>query len=218
MTLEYVLKQTILFRRRCASGYFDTVCAYGGAFLSGLGDFVTLFEPIASTLEREGTGHIVASIGAESGEIPYTAYYAKKSYIEKNPEIIQAFTNAVYKGQRWVENHSENEVAEALKDAFPDNDQQLLETVVKRYREQDAWNKTPVMKEEALLRLQDVMKDAENKGYPPFEKIVNNTFAEKGKIIIKPGKMFLTVCHYIADMKLVCIGTQKLYTKKQDLV
>ncbi|NLO38820.1 MAG: ABC transporter substrate-binding protein [Ruminiclostridium sp.] len=181
MTLEYVLKQNKLIPGKDVE--VDTSVQFalmGGAFLSGQGDYVTLFEPVASTFEREGTGHIVASIGAESGEIPYTAYYAKKSYMEKNPEIIQAFTNAIYKGQQWVENHSNKEVAEALKGAFPDNDLELLEMIVNRYKTQDAWNKTPDMKEEAFMKLQQVMQTAgELKELAPFDKLVDNTFAEK---------------------------------------
>lgn len=181
MTLEYVLKKNNIIPGEDVE--VDTSVQFalmGGAFLSGQGDFVTLFEPVASSLELEGTGHIVASIGAESGEIPYTAYYAKKSYIEKNPDIIQAFTNAIYKGQQWVETHSDREVAEALKDAFPDNDLKLLETVVKRYKEQDTWNKTPDMKEQTLMKLQEVMQEAgELKEIAPFDKIVDNTYANK---------------------------------------
>jgi len=181
MTLEYVLKQN-----KIIPGVDVTVATsvqfalMGGAFASGQGDFVTLFEPVASSFEREGTGYIVASIGADSGEIPYTAYYAKKSYIEKNKDVIQKFTNAIYKGQQWVETHSNREVAEALKESFPDTDLELLETVVSRYKEQDTWNKTPAMKEEAFNRLQEVMKEAgELKEIAPFDKIVDNTFAEK---------------------------------------
>lgn len=181
MTLEYVLKQNKIIPG--VDVEVDTSIQFalmGGAFASGQGDFVTLFEPVASSFEREGTGFIVASIGAESGEIPYTAYYAKKSYIKKNKDVIQKFTNALYKGQQWVETHSNKEVAEALKESFPDTDVSLLETVVSRYKEQDTWNKTPVMKEEALNRLQEVMKEAgELKETAPFDKLADNTFAEK---------------------------------------
>ncbi|NLY18035.1 MAG: ABC transporter substrate-binding protein, partial [Clostridiaceae bacterium] len=181
MTLEYVLKQNSIIPFEDVE--IDTSIQFalmGGAFLSGQGNFVTLFEPVASSVEREGKGYIVASIGAESGEIPYTAYYAKKSYMEKNPDVIQAFTNAIYKGQQWVENHSNREVAEVLLESFPDTDPELLETVVARYKEQDTWNKTPVMKEDAFLRLQEVMKEAgELKDFAPFDKIVNNKYAEE---------------------------------------
>lgn len=181
MTLEYVLRKNNIIPGRDV--IVDTSIQFalmGGAFLSGKGDFVTLFEPVASSLEREGTGYIVASIGAESGEIPYTAYYARKSYIEDNTEIIQSFTNALYKGQKWVETHSEKEVAEVLQESFPDSDLELLETVVRRYKQQDTWNKTPIMKEEALMRLQEIMQEAgELNTIAPFDKLVDNSFAEK---------------------------------------
>lgn len=181
MTLEYVLRQNKVIPG--VDVEVDTSIQFalmGGAFISGQGDFVTLFEPVASSLEREGKGYIVASIGAESGEIPYTAYYAKRSYINKNKDVIQAFTNAIYKGQQWVENSSNKEVAKVLLEAFPETDLELLETVVARYKEQDTWNKTPVMKEEALLRLQEVMKEAgELKNIAPFSELVDNKFAEE---------------------------------------
>lgn len=181
MTLEHVLRQNKIIPG--VDVEVDTSIQFalmGGAFISGQGDFVTLFEPVASSLEREGKGYIVASIGAESGEIPYTAYYAKRSYINKNKDVIQAFTNAIYKGQQWVENSSNEEVAKVLLEAFPETDLELLETVVARYKEQDAWNKTPVMKEEALLKLQEVMKEAgELKNIAPFSELVDNKFAEE---------------------------------------
>ena len=181
MTLEHVLRKNNLTPG--VDVEVDTSIQFalmGGAFISGQGDFVTLFEPVASSLEREGKGYIVASIGAESGEIPYTAYYAKRSYINKNKDVIQAFTNAIYKGQQWVENNDNKEVAKALLESFPDTDLELLETVVARYKEQDTWNKTPVMKEEALLKLQEVMKEAgELKNIAPFNELVDNKFAEE---------------------------------------
>ena len=181
MTLEYVLKQNNLIPGKDVE--VDTSIQFalmGGAFLSGMGDFVTLFEPVASSFEKEGTGYIVASMGEASGEIPYTAYYANKSYIEKNPDIIQSFTNAIYKAQLWIERSSDREVAEAIADSFPDTDLDLLETVVKRYKDQDAWNKTPVMKEDAFNRLQEVMKEAgELSDFAPYDKLVDNSFAEK---------------------------------------
>ena len=181
MTLEYVLKKNGLdIKNDC---YVDTSIQFAlmaGAFTSGQGDFVTLFEPVASSLEKEGKGYIVASIGKESGEIPYTAYYAKKSYINDNPKIIEAFSKAVYKGQQWVENHSAREIAEVIKPSFPDSDIDLLETVVNRYKNQDTWCKTPVMKKEALDLLQEVMQEAgELDKKVSFEDLVNNSFAEK---------------------------------------
>ena len=187
MTLEYVLKKNGVVPGKDVS--VDTSVQFAlmaGAFTGGSGDYVALFEPVASTLEREGKGYIVASIGKDSGEIPYTSYYAKKSYIRKNPEIIQKFTNVVYRGQLWVDTHTPEEIADAIKESFPDSDKELLTVVAKRYKEQDTWNKTPAMKQEALGLLQEVMKEAgELKQEAPFESIVDNSFAEKAVKMIK---------------------------------
>jgi len=181
MTLEYVMKNHGVIPGVDAE--VDTSVQFAlmaGAFTGGLGDYVALFEPTASMLEREGKGYVVASIGKESGEIPYTAYFAKKSYIEKNPEIIQKFTNAIYKGQLWVESHTPEEIAKSIKPSFPDTDEEILIAVAKRYKEQDTWNKDPIMKKEALDRLQEVMKTAgELKQEAPYEKIVTTEFAQR---------------------------------------
>lgn len=183
MTLEHVVRSKGLEPNKDVT--FDDSIQFNlmaGAFISGTGDFVTAFEPVATDIEKQGKGYIVASIGEESGEIPYTAYFATKNYIAKNKDTIQKFTNAIYKGQQWVKNHSPKEIAEAIKPSFPDTDLETLETVAKRYKEIDAWNDTPVLKKEAFDRLQAVMTEAgELKQTAPYDKIVNNTFAEKAK-------------------------------------
>ncbi|ADU73257.1 NitT/TauT family transport system substrate-binding protein [Acetivibrio thermocellus AD2] len=181
MTLEYVLKKNNLIPG--VDVYIDTSVQFAlmaGAFTGGQGDYVTLFEPVASTVEKEGKGYIITSIGKESGEIPYTAYYASKSYIEKNKDIIQKFTNAIYKGQKWVETHTPEEIADVIKPSFPDSDKETLITVAKRYKETDVWNKDPILKKESLDLLQEVMSMAgELKKEAPYEKIVTTEFAEK---------------------------------------
>ena len=183
MTLEYVLKknginpQTDLILDDSIK--FDLMA---GAFASGDADYVTLFEPTASLTEQEKKGYVVASVGEEAGEIPYTAYFAKKSYIEKNEDTIQGFTNAVYKGQQWVKDHTSKEIAEAIQSFFPGTDLALLETSIQSYKDIEAWNDTPVLKEEAFNRLQEVMTMAgELKTQAPYDKIVNNTYANKVK-------------------------------------
>ena len=181
MTFEYVLKQNGLDTKKDLilddSIKFDLMA---GAFAGGTADYVTLFEPTASMTEAQGKGYIVASVGEEAGEIPYTAYFAKKSYIESNPKIIQGFTNAVYKGQTWVKEHTAKEIAEKVQSFFPDTDLDMLTNSIQRYKDIDAWNETPVLKQEAFERLQTVMQEAgelENKA--PYDVIVNNEFAEK---------------------------------------
>ena len=180
MTLEYVVKQHGMTPG--ADVIFDDsiqFSAMAGAFISGTGDYVALFEPTASSLEAEGAGFIVASVGAESGEIPYTAYFAQKSFIEKNEELIQSFTNAIAKGLAWVQEHTAAEVAKVIQPSFPDTDLKTLETVVQNYKDIDAWRAEPDMKEESFQKLQTVMHEAgELEKTAPFSELVNNSFAE----------------------------------------
>lgn len=181
MTFEYVLKQKGLDTKNDLilddSISFDLMA---GAFAGGNAEYVTLFEPTASMTEEQGAGYIVASVGAEAGEIPYTAYFAKKSYIAKNEKLIQNFTDAIYKGQKWTEEHSAKEIAELIKDFFPSTDVQMLESSIQRYKDIDAWNKTPVMTEEAFNKLQDVIEEAgELEKRADYEKVVNNKYAEE---------------------------------------
>lgn len=181
MTLEYVLKQNGINPQTDLilddSIKFDLMA---GAFSSGEAEYVTLFEPTASMTEMQGKGYVVASVGEASGEIPYTAYFAKKSYIEKNPDIIQNFTNAIYEGQQWVKEHTSKEIAESVQSFFPDTDLEMLETAIQSYKDIDAWNDTPVLTKESFEKLEDVMIEAgELLNKVPYEELVNNTYAEK---------------------------------------
>lgn len=181
MTLEYVLKKNGLNPKTDLilddSIKFDLMA---GAFTGGTADYVTLFEPTASMTENAGKGYVVASVGEAAGEIPYTAYFAKKSYIEENSETIAKFTNAIYKGQVWVKEHSSREIAEEIKDFFPDTDVELLANVLQNYIDIDAWNENPILKEESYNLLQTVMEEAgELKTRAPYEKVVNNSYAEE---------------------------------------
>ena len=181
MTLEYVLRKNGIDPKKDLvlddSIKFDLMA---GAFASGNADYVTLFEPTASLTQNQKKGYIVASVGKEAGEIPYTAYFAKKSYITNNKDTIQGFTDAIYQGQQWVKDHSSKEIAEQIQSFFPDTDVDLLTTVIQNYKDIDAWNDTPILKEEAFNRLQEVMSMAgELKNKVPYDKIINNSFAEK---------------------------------------
>lgn len=181
MTLEWVLKQN-----KIVPGEDTTIdtsiqfAAMSGAFLSGVGEYVTLFEPAALALEKENKGYVVASIGVESGELPYTAYNAKKSFIEENPEVIQKFTNAIYKGQVWVDEHSPEEIAASISPFFPDTAMEDLTAVVKRYKDQDTWKKVPLLSKPAFELMQDIVEEAGILGKrAPYEKLVVTDFAEK---------------------------------------
>ena len=181
MTLEYVLKKNGINPGTDLvlddSIKFDLMA---GAFSAGNADYVTLFEPTASNTQNQGKGYIVASVGEASGEIPYTAYFAKKSYIENNENTIQDFTDAIYEGQKWVEEHSARQIAESIQNFFPDTELDLLETAIQKYKDIDAWNETPVLKQESFDRLQEVMTMAgELEKKAPYNKIINNKYAEE---------------------------------------
>ena len=183
MTLEYVLRKNGINPKTDLklddSIKFDLMA---GAFTSGDAEYVTLFEPTASLTEQQGKGYIVASVGKEAGDIPYTAYFAKKSYIEKNENLIQNFTNAICEGEKWVKNHTSEEIANVIMNFFPGTEKDLIKTAVQSYKDIDAWNETPVLKQESFNRLQEVMTMAgELQNKAPYEKIVNNTYSEKAR-------------------------------------
>lgn len=186
MTLEYVLKQNgLVLGEQLAAGETHVrtdiqFSAMGGAFMGGEGDFVTLFEPTATQVEAAGEGYVVASMGQLSGEIPYTAYSCLASYMEKNPELIHHFTNAIYKGQQYVKTHSAEEIAKIIAPQFKEMNLKDLTSVIERYKANDTWCTEPLLKEESLNHLMDVMEMAgELTSRPPFDKIVNTSFAEK---------------------------------------
>lgn len=130
------------------------------AFASGTGDFVQLFEPQASVFEKEGRGYIVASFGEESGHVPYTTFMAKQSYMEENKEVVEKFTRAIYKAQKWVEESSAKEVAEVIKPHFEDTELEIIEMVVERYKGQGSYAANPVLDEDEWNNLQDIMDEA----------------------------------------------------------
>lgn len=187
MTLEYVLKKNgIDIEKDITLDTSIQFAAAAGAFTGGTGDYVALFEPTAAMLELEGKGYVLSSIGEESGEIPYTAYFAKKSYLENNKDIVEKFTRALYRGQQWVATHTPEEVAEALMSAFPDSDLKTLTAVAKRYQEIDAWCKDPILREESLNRLQEVMEEAgELKERAVYSELVDTTFAQSAMDAVK---------------------------------
>lgn len=186
MTLEYVIKNKGLkIGENTSSGEVNVRTdvqfnVMAGAFSGGEGDYVTLFEPSATAMEKQGKGYIVASIGKESGEMPYTAYSALSKYMDKNSDVIQKFTNAVYKGQLYVKNNSAEDIAKEISKYFTDIKLEDLIDVVQRYKDIDAWCENPILKEESLNRLMDVMSTAgELDKKPSYDKIVTTKYAEE---------------------------------------
>ena len=161
MTLEWVLKENGIEPHKDVE--IDTsiqFAAMGGAFIGGEGDFVSLFEPTALEVEKQGYGYVVASLGELGGVVPYTSYSAKVSYIKDNPDVIKNFTKAIQKGLDFVHNSSDLEVAKAISKSFPDTKVEDLEKVVARYRSINAWPKTTTFTKESFEHLQDIMISA----------------------------------------------------------
>ena len=181
MTFEYVLKKNGINPQTDVnlddSIKFDLMA---GAFTGGNAEYVTLFEPTASMTQDAGKGYIVASVGEAAGEVPYTAYCAKKSYIAQNSDIIEGFTKAIYKGEQYVKEHTAQEIAEKIQNYFPDTTLESLTKSVQTYKDIEAWKENPILKEEAFDKLQEIMTMAgELTQKAPYEKIVNNSYAEK---------------------------------------
>lgn len=181
MTLEYILKQKNLIPGGNIN--LDNSIQFSlmsSSFASGIGDYVTLFEPAASIIEKQNRGHILTSIGKDSKEVPYTTYFAKKSFISKNQDIIKSFTTAVYKGMQWVLSHSAQEIAKEIISFFPDGDIEILTTAIDRYKQVDVWNNNPYITQESFNNIQDIMQQAgELEKRAPYEKVVNNSFNQE---------------------------------------
>ena len=150
------------------------------AFSGGQGDFTVEFEPHATMLEQKGDGYVVASLGEDSGYVPYTSFSAKKSYLEDNPETVQAFTNALQKGMDYVQTHSPEEIAGVIAPQFAETDLEILTTIISRYHEQDTWKENLVFEEDAFSLLQNILDSAgvlEER--VPYEELVTKKFAEE---------------------------------------
>ena len=159
--------------------YSVEFAALSGSFIGGTGDFVNLFEPNATSLEENGYGHVVASVGVMSGEVPYTAFYARKSYIEENPKIIEGFTKAIAKAITYTLENDATKVAEGIIDQFPDTDVSELALMIDRYKEYDCWLENPFVSEELFTNLEDFLIDFDLlSDYVPYEDLVNNFYEE----------------------------------------
>ena len=180
MTLAYTLYENGIDVNKVNIDTSVAFASMSGAFIGGTGDYVTLFEPTALQLEKQNQGYVVASVGKLGGEVPYTAFNAKKSYIEKNPKIIKGFVSAIQKGLDYTFNHTPEELAEIIEDYFPDVSKNDLVEVIKRYKENDSWYKTTYITKDGFDRIQDIMKynDVLDKNVP-FNKLVNNKYSKK---------------------------------------
>lgn len=150
------------------------------AFVAGTEDYTVEFEPGATALESAGQGYVVASLGVDSGKVPYTAYSARKSFLEKNPDLIQSFVDALQRGMDYVNSHSAEEIAKVIQPQFPETDLATITTIVNRYKEQDTWKENLIFEESSFELLQDILDSAgELESRAPYDKLVNTDFAEK---------------------------------------
>ena len=185
MTLEYVMKQNGVEPH--VDAVVDTSVQFNmmaGAFTGGQGDYVTLFEPAATEVIEAGQGYLLCSIGEESGEIPYTAYFASQTYLQENPHIIEGFCRALSRAMTWIETHTDEEVAQVMLPQFPDTDLAVMAEVTGRHREIDAWNTALTMEQSSLERLEAVMTEAgelEKEQWVDFEALVDNSWAAAAK-------------------------------------
>ena len=159
MTFEYALKQNNINPSDLKIDTSIAFAAMSGAFIGGQGDFVTLFEPTATTLEKKGYGYVVASIGELGGIVPYTSYSARKSFINKHKNLIKNFDKAIQMGLNYVHTHSDLEVAKTISSQFPDTSLEDIKSAILRYRKNDTWPKTTKFTEESFNHLQDIMID-----------------------------------------------------------
>ena len=184
MTLEYVLKQAGLEIAKNSDEADVNVrtdvafAAMAGAFLNGEGDYTTLFEPTASEMQASGEIYLLASVGEYAGEVAYTAYSCLNSYFNKNQETLKKFTKALYRGQQYVDTHTDKEIAEVIHKQFTDVSIETLTSVVNRYRKINAWCKTPEFTKLAFDNLQNIMIEAKELDEKvDFDILVNNKVA-----------------------------------------
>lgn len=179
MVFEYILEKNNIDPKTDLS--IDQSIDFGStaaAFSGGQGDFSVEFEPHATLLEEKGDGYVVASLGEDSGYVPYTSFCAKKSYLETNADTVQRFTNALQKGMDYVQTHSPEEIAEVIAPQFAETDIQTLTTIVKRYHEQDSWKADLIFEEESFDLLQNILQDAAViEERVPYADLVNTEFA-----------------------------------------
>ena len=181
MVFEYILKQQGLDPEMDLE--IDQGIDFGStaaAFSGGLGDFSVEFEPSATALEKEGAGFVVASLGVDSGYVPYTAYCAKQSYYKEHEAVIQGFTNAIQKGLDFVNSHSAEEIASIIAPQFAETEIDTIATIVERYLTQDTWKTDLVFSKESFELLQDILTEAgELEEKVPYEDLVTTEYAEK---------------------------------------
>lgn len=180
LNFENALKNAGISKEKVEINTSVDFASLTSAFIGGEGDLVNLFEPNATVLVDMGLGYVVASIGEMSGEMPYTAFNAKKSYIEEHSDIVEKFTNAIAKGLEFCRDNDASRIAEVIIGQFPDTSINSLESIVKRYKDADSWLDTPYIEEGLFENLEDIMIDSNQiEDYVPFSDLVVNVYEEQ---------------------------------------
>ncbi|MCI5945041.1 MAG: ABC transporter substrate-binding protein [Eubacterium sp.] len=181
MVFEYVLKKHGLDPKTDVNLVQNIDFANtSGAFVGGTGEYTVEFEPSATLIEEQGAGYVVASVGTESGYVPYTAYCAKKSYLDSHKELLTAFTRAIEKGQKYVKEHTPAEIAKIIAPQFKDTDEKTIEKIVKRYAEQDSYKETTYFEEDGFTLIQDILEEAgELEKRVEYNELVTTEFSTK---------------------------------------
>lgn len=178
MTFEWALKSNNIDPQKDLT--IDTSVAFPameGAFIGGTGDFVTLFEPNATSVEKAGLGYIVAYVGDLGGNVPYTAYNARKSYIENNPKVIKGFSNAINKALKYVQDNTSEDIAKLILDQFPNTSLEDMITIVDRYKTAEAWKKNITINEEEWKHIQEIVISAgELDQMVDYDKLIYNKY------------------------------------------
>ena len=182
MVFEYILRKNGIDPQKDLT--IDQSIDFGSTAAAFTGDdsaeFTVEFEPSATALEQEGAGYVVASLGVDSGYVPYTSYSAKTSYMEEHPEVIQKFTNGLQKGMEYVQTHTPAEIAAVIAPQFPETDLETITTIVTRYYEQDTWKENLVFAKESFELLQDILEESgELKERVDYDKLVTTAYAQK---------------------------------------
>lgn len=185
MVFEYILKKNGIDPKTDLT--IDQSINFGltaAAFTSSDADYTVEFEPFATSLELEGNGHVVASLGTDSGYVPYTAYSAKKSYLKAHPEVVQKFTNAIQKGINYVNSHSAEEIAKTIQPQFKETPLENITKIIERYKEQDTWKEDTIFEKDSFDLLQNILEEArELPVRVPYEDLVTTEFSKKAKEI-----------------------------------
>lgn len=180
MVFEYILKKHGLDPAKDVN--IDQSIDFGStaaAFSGGQGEFTVEFEPSATALESAGEGYVVASLGVDSGYVPYTAYCTTKEYMEENEEVVAGFTKALQRGMEYVNTHKPEEIAAVIAPQFEETGIETIEKIVTRYYEQETWKDNLIFEESSFDLLQNILMDAGELTEPvPYDKLINTRFAE----------------------------------------